>query len=89
MVTPDRGTLGLKLYMYAFGDGARVPTVTEYRRVGVGTAPSLAVAAVQVAPGTNPSPSWHASQDGASSYRVSIGSSTVPVLVTLKESVGS
>ena len=64
VVTPDRGTLGLKLFLYAFGDGAPVPTVTEYRRVGVGTAPSLAAAAVQIVPDTNSLPAWHASESG-------------------------
>jgi arabinofuranan 3-O-arabinosyltransferase len=84
-VRPPPGTQGLRLYLYADGDGGK-QTILEYRDVEIHVAPAFGAVLVQAPTQSDPSPSVTWNQEGQSVYQVHIDSTDQPFLLVLRES---
>ena len=88
-VTPDAGTVGLRLFVYADGgatggDG----TVVEYRALRVAPAAPFGVAMLDLS-GTNSAPPISWTRLGEATYQVDVSAASKPFVLSLAESYAS
>jgi arabinofuranan 3-O-arabinosyltransferase len=86
-VAPQRGTIGLRLFLYADGskpgDG---DTVAKYRAIRVTPFAPFAVAVVDPGPGRVAPPAMSWTRTGSSSFRVDVARAKGPFVLSLAES---
>ena len=84
-ISPDAGTTGARLFLYA--DAGSSGTITEYRRLSVGPVSPVIVDVTPVGPQAEPANvEW--SQSGASSFKAKVSGGDYPAFLVLDESFG-